>query len=187
MKGIKQGTKEAYERGCHVQPLQTFIVQGTETCDWNLMIGRQFNGFVCYREKLLVAFVHSLRDEGWLVGEWWYSGCWNIKQLCVGNDPEDAQGFSFKLVSGSSFPSVFAQWERGIWQWNFFQISSSWEPQSSPHKCLRTGIASTGRRGCCPCDIACRLVQPLCAPQVLQISCLFPVSEQKSCSNLWMW
>lgn len=111
---------------------RNLLFRGTETCDWNLMIGRQFIVFICYREKSLVVFVHSLRDEGWLVGERWYSGCGNIKQLRVGNDPEDAQGFSFKLVSGLSFPSVFAQWERGIWQWNFFQISSSWEPQSSP-------------------------------------------------------
>lgn len=69
MEGIKQGTKEAYEKGCHVQPLLTFIAQGTETCEWNLMIGKQFSVLVCYREKSLVVFVHSLRDEGWLVGE----------------------------------------------------------------------------------------------------------------------
>lgn len=69
MEGLKQGTKGAYERGCRVQPLQTFIAQGTETCDWNLMIGRQFTVFICYREKSLLVFVHSLRDEGWLVGE----------------------------------------------------------------------------------------------------------------------
>lgn len=69
MEGIKQGTKDAYERGCHVQPLLTFVAQGTETCDWNLMIGRQFSVLVCYREKSLVVCVHSLRDEGWLVRE----------------------------------------------------------------------------------------------------------------------